>query len=87
MKMIVAFVIYFIIFILVFSTPKMKDKNSRQRAFYLFGLPLALAVIFAILSVVKIYFIYKIFILLIVIGMGLLTFWQFGGKLRNFRRR
>ena len=86
MKMIIAFVLYFIMFILIFSTPKLKNKSSRQRAFYLFGLPLALAILFAVLSVVKIYFIYKIFILLIIVGVGLLTFWQFGGKLRNFRR-
>ena len=83
MKMIIAFVIYFVIFILIFASPKLKDKSSKQRAFYLFGLPLALA--FAFLSVVKVYFAYKIIILLIFVIVGILSFWQFGGKFRNFR--
>ncbi len=85
MKMIIAFVIYFVIFILIFASPKLKDKSSKQRAFYLFGLPLALAIVFAFLSVVKVYFAYKIIILLIFVIVGILSFWQFGGKFRNFR--
>lgn len=84
MKMILAVVVYFIIFVLIFSSPKLKNKTSRQKAFYLFGLPLALAMIFAVLSVVKVYFAYKIILLLIVAIVGLLTFWQFGGKFRRF---
>jgi len=78
------FAFYFIVFMLFFLFSKRKgDKINYKTIFFI---PAGLALLIFVLSVVKIYFIYKIILLIIAIVMGYLSYWQWGNSIRNWFR-
>lgn len=78
-----AFLFYFILLIFIFSSPeKIKQKNKRWVR--IFTLPAIIALIMTLLTVIKVYFIYKIFLLLFAGFTLLLSYWQWGDKLKKW---
>ncbi|MCM1565740.1 MAG: hypothetical protein FNP40_12595 [Dehalobacter sp. 4CP] len=78
------FFFYFGVFVIIFWLSR--EKGGKNNLKKLFIIPIVLAVIITLLSVVKIYFIYKIILILIFLVVALLTYWQWGSKIRNFWR-
>lgn len=77
------FVFYFIVFLVLFSYPKF-NKNQRPNSLLkLISIPALLGLAMVFLTVVKVYFIYKILTLLFVAVMFLLTYWQWGDQIRR----
>jgi hypothetical protein len=77
------FLFYFILFLFVFSSPgKLKGQNRNFKRILV--LPAVVALILATLTVLKVYFIYKIFLLLFGGFIFLLSYWQWGGKIRRW---
>ena len=80
---IVTFVAYFVIFIVLFSGPKYKkDKNLQISK--LIAIPALLAISMAFLTVIKVFFIYKIMILIFALVTTLLSYWQWGEQIRHW---
>ena len=77
------FLFYFVLFLFVFSSPhKLKQRDKRWTKILV--LPATFALILALLTVVKVFFIYKI-ILLIFIGITMLfTYWQYGEQIKRW---
>ncbi|ACL20999.1 hypothetical protein DesLBE_0374 [Desulfitobacterium sp. LBE] len=77
------FLFYFILFLFVFSSPeKLKQRDKRWTKILV--LPAVFALILAFLTVIKVFFIYKI-ILIIVLGLTtLLTYWQYGERIKHW---
>ena len=80
-----AFLFYFILFLFIFSSPE-KFRQKDKRLVRIFALPAIIALIMALLTVIKVYFIYKIFLLLFAGFTLLLTYWQWGDKLKRWFR-
>ncbi|HWQ41978.1 MAG TPA: hypothetical protein VN456_08075, partial [Desulfosporosinus sp.] len=68
----VTFVVYFIIFMLIYSGPKFRKKENLQVS-KLIAIPALLAIVMVLLTLIKVYFIYKIMILIFVLVMTLLS--------------
>ena len=77
------FLFYFILFLFVFSSPeKLKQRDKRWTKILV--LPAVFASILAFLTVIKVFFIYKI-ILIIILGLTtLLTYWQYGARIKSW---
>ena len=77
------FLFYFVLFLFVFSSPeKLKQRDKRWTKILV--LPAIFALILAMLTVIKVFFIYKI-ILIIIIGITMLfTYWQYGEQIKRW---
>lgn len=78
------FIFYFLLFIFIFSYPGVRNKEKSNTMFKLFAIPALLGAVMAFLSVIRVYFIYKFLVLLFVIITFLLSYWQWGDKIRRF---
>lgn len=79
------FIFYFIFFVVVLSIPGFNKRDQKSSSMVkLLTIPALLGLVMVFLTVVKVYFIYKIFALLFGAGMFLLTYWQWGDQLRRF---
>jgi len=78
------FVFYFGIFVILFFSGSKKGERINLKKVFLF--PALLACLIFILSVVKVYFIYKIFLLLITGFLLILTYWHYGERMRKWFR-
>ncbi|SHN82605.1 hypothetical protein [Desulfitobacterium chlororespirans] len=77
------FLFYFILFLFVFSSPE-KFKQRDKRWTKILVLPAVFAMLLAFLTVIKVFFIYKI-ILIIILGLtSLMTYWQYGEQIRRW---
>ena len=79
------FIVYFIIFAVLFSGPKFR-KQEKSQVFKLFTIPTLLAGIMVLLTVIKVYFLYKILVLIFVLVTVLLSYWQWGKQIRRWRK-
>jgi len=79
----VTFVVYFIIFILIFSGPKFRKRENLQVS-KLIVIPALLAIGMVLLTVIKVYFIYKIMILIFGLVTTWLSYWQWGEQIRQW---
>lgn len=77
------FIVYFIIFTVLFSGPKFRKKEKSQ-AYKLFTIPTLLAGLMVLLTVIKVYFFYKILVLIFVLVTVLLSYWQWGEPIRRW---
>jgi len=76
------FIVYFIIFLIVFSGPKFRKKEKLQVS-KLFVIPALLAGVMVLLTIIKVYFIYKLLVLLFVLVTVLLSYRQWGKQIRR----
>ena len=77
------FVFYFILFIIFFSYPNFNKKERPNSYLKLLSIPAILGLVMVFLTVIKVYFVYKILALLFVVVMFLLTYWQWGAQIRR----
>lgn len=80
------FLVYFILFILVFSFPTLRNKEKPSPLVKLFSLPALLGIGMVLLTVLKIYFVYKFLVLIAALLIGLLSYWQWGKRIRRWWR-
>lgn len=78
------FVFYFVLFAIVFSYPGFRDKENSSSRFKLLIIPALLGLGMVFLTVIKVYFIYKILALLIVLVTFVLSYWQWGEQIRRW---
>ena len=78
------FVFYFVLFIVVFSVPGSRNTEKSNKLFKFFAIPALFGVVMVFLSVIKVYFIYKLLALVFVVVTGLLSYWQWGEQLRRW---
>lgn len=77
------FLFYFILFLFVFSSPK-KIKQRDKRWTKILVLPAVFALVLAFLTVIKVFFIYKIIVIIILGLTSLMTYWQYGEQIRRW---
>ena len=82
--MLLEFVFYFIVFILIFSYPRLKNKDKPTSFYKLLAIPALLGAVMVLLTAIKVYFLYKLFMLIFLIITFLLTYWQFGNRIRQW---
>lgn len=80
------FLIYFGIFVLIFWLNRSKEEGKRINYKKMFIIPAILAFFVFLLSVVKIFIIYKILLIIIALIVFILTYWQWGDRIRKFFR-
>ena len=76
------FIFYFVLFIVIFSVPGSRNTKKSNNLFKFFAIPALFGVVMVFLSVIKVYFIYKLLALVFVVVTGLLTYWQWGEQIR-----
>jgi len=74
------FIFYFVLFIVVFSLPGSRNAEKSNTLFKFLAIPALFGIGMAFLSVIKVYFIYKLFVLV----TGLLSYWQYGNQIRRW---
>jgi len=83
------FFFYFLIFFLVFSVhdfKKAKGEKNGKISLKVFLLPIILGLIIIFLSVIKLYFIYKILVLFLAFLTFLLSYWHWGKSIGKWWR-
>lgn len=78
------FIVYFLLFIVIFSYPGLKNKKKSSSLLKFFSIPAFLGLLMVFLTVIKVYFIYKFLVLLFVLITLLLSYWQWGEQLRRW---
>jgi len=80
------FIFYFVLFIVVFSFPGLrnKEKSNSNTLFKFLAIPALFGVGMVFLSVIKVYFVYKLLVLVFVLVTGLLSYWQWGEQIRRW---
>jgi len=79
-----SFIVYFLLFIVFFSFPGLKNKEKPKSLLKFFSIPALLGVGMVLLTLIKVYFVYKFLVLLIVLVTFLITYWQWRDKLRRW---
>ncbi len=77
------FIFYFVLFIVVFSFPGLRNKEKSNTLFKFLAIPALFGVGMVFLSVIKVYFVYKLLVIVFVLVTGLLSYWQWGGQIRR----
>ncbi|WP_407308755.1 hypothetical protein [Desulfosporosinus sp. SB140] len=80
------FIVYVLIFGLIISYPGLASKDRSSSVVKLLAAPVLLGAVLSFLTVIRIYFIYKFFILLFIAVTFLLSYWQWGSKIRRWWR-
>ncbi|AFQ44513.1 hypothetical protein [Desulfosporosinus meridiei] len=80
------FIFYFVLFIIIFSYPGLKQKDNchSKSVLKLLAIPALLGLGMVFLTVIKVYFIYKIFALLALLVIFVLTYWQWGTQISRW---
>lgn len=78
------FIFYFILFIVVFSLPGSRNLKKSNTLFKFLAIPALFGVVMVFLSVIKVYFVYKLLVLVFVLVTGLLSYWQWGEQIRRW---
>ena len=79
-----SFIFYFILFIVVFSIPGIRNKEKSNTLFKFLAIPALFGMGMVFLSVIKVYFVYKLLALVFVLVTGLLSYWQWGEQIRRW---
>ncbi|MCO5386736.1 MAG: hypothetical protein NHB14_14310 [Desulfosporosinus sp.] len=77
------FIFYFILFAIVFSYPGFRNNKDKRSIFKLLTIPAILGLGMVFLTVIKVYFVYKILALLVVLVTFVLSYWQWGNQIRR----
>lgn len=80
------FLVYYLLFTIIFSLPGLKKKERSSTVLNFLAIPAILGIVVIILSVIKVYFIYKLFLLLFGLVTLLLTYWQWGKRIKRWWR-
>lgn len=78
------FIFYFILFIVCFSLPGSRGEGKSHSVVKFLAVPALFAVVMAFMSVIKVYFVYKLLGLVFVFVTGLLSYWQWGQQFRRW---
>lgn len=78
------FLFYFILFAVIFSYPGFRDKKNPSSIFKLLTIPALLGLGMVFLTVIKVYFVYKILAALVVLVTFVLSYWQWGEQIRKW---
>ena len=78
------FIFYFILFIVVFSLPGSRNLKKSNTLFKFMAIPALFSLAMVFLSVIKVYFVYKLLALVFVLVTGLLSYWQWGKQIRSW---
>lgn len=78
------FVFYFFLFIVFFSLPGIRNKEKSNMLFKFLAIPALFGIVMAFLSVIKVFFLYKLMAVVFFIVTGLLSYWQWGQKIRRW---
>jgi len=81
------FIFYFILFVIIFSYPGFKSKENSTSIFKLLAIPTLLGLGMVFLTIIKVYFVYKILALLVVLVTFVLSYWQWGAQIRSKFRK
>jgi hypothetical protein len=76
------FVFYGIISFLVFSVPQLRQQSSKSK-FFIYGFPALTGLLLSMLTVLKVFFLYKILILVFGFSIVLLTLGQLKGLFKR----
>jgi type II secretory pathway component PulF len=76
------FIFYGIIIFLVFSVPQLRQQSSKSK-FFIYGLPALTGLLLSMLTVLKVFFLYKILILVFGFSIVLLTLGQLKGLFKR----
>ena len=80
------FVFYFVLFAVLFSYPGFRNKENSSSILKLLTIPALLGLGMVFLTVIKVYFVYKILAVLLVLVTFVLTYWQWGAQIRRWWR-
>ncbi len=78
------FIFYFVLFIVVFSIPGIRNSEKSNTIVKFLAIPAIFGIGMAFLSVVKVYFVYKLLAIVFVLVTGLLSYWQWGEQIRRW---
>lgn len=78
------FLFYFIFFVFIFSSPKLKNRFKSKGLVVVFVVPAILGLIMVFLTVLKVYFIYKLLALLFAAVTFYLSYLEWG---KRFKRK
>ncbi len=78
------FIFYFIRFIVVLSLPGSRNLKKSNTLFKFMAIPALFSLGMVFLSVIKVYFVYKLLALVFVLVTGLLSYWQYGNQIRRW---
>ena len=78
------FLFYFILFMVVFSFPNLRNIGKSTSLFKFLAIPALFGVGMVFLSVIKVYFVYKLLALVFVLVTGLLSYWQWGRQIQRW---
>jgi len=79
-----AFIFYFVLFIVVFSIPGLRNKEKSNTIVKFLAIPALFGVVMVFFSVVKVYFVYKLLGLVFIMVTGLLSYWQWGQQIQRW---
>ena len=80
------FIFYFILYIVIFSIPGIRNKEKSNTFIKFLAIPALFGVGMVFMSVIKVYFVYKLLALVFVLVTGLLSYWQWGEQIRRWWR-
>ena len=78
------FIVYFCLFLVTFSYPGFRNKEKPSTIFKLLAIPALLGVGMVFLTVIKVYFVYKFFVLLFFLATLFLSYRQWGSQIRRW---
>jgi hypothetical protein len=78
------FIFYFVLFLVVFSFPGLRRMKKSNTLFKFLAIPALFGVGMVFLSVIRVYFIYKLLVLVFVLVTGILSYWQWGEQIRRW---
>ncbi len=81
---IATFIFYFVFFIIIFSFLGGRNVEKSNSLFKFLVIPALFGVGMAFLSVIKVYFVYKLLALAAVLVTGLLSYWQWGEQIHRW---
>ena len=78
------FIFYFVLFVVIFSYPGFRNKENSRSMVKLLAIPALLGLGMVFLTVIKVYFVYKILAILLVLVTFVLSYWQWGQQIRRW---
>lgn len=77
------FLLYYLLFFVIITVPALNKQITKNKLFKVLLLPLVFATILAFLAVVRIYFIYKLLILVIFLILIAIAYWKLRKRIHN----
>ena len=78
------FIFYFVLFIIFFSFSGIRNGEKSNSLSKILVIPALFGVGMVFLSVIKVYFVYKLLALAAILVTGFLSYWQWGEQIRRW---